>query len=288
MITETKIDLYKYFGVPRPQGALGYINSYIHERFAEYCPNRTRPAMIVFPGGGYHMRSDRECQPIAISYLAQGFNAFTVEYTTYGDAGENAHMPVMLIEAGMAVAYVRENAEKYGIRQDRIAVIGFSAGGHLAGCITTMYDCDDLVNALGEKAKLCRPSASVLSYPVITMHEKTHGGTRDVATNKNPDLYDKYSVEKCVTKNTPPCFVWATSQDNAVPVINSVLMAKALAENGVPFDLHIYNKGVHGIALANLETYKKDNPWLIEDVAKDWFMQSIKFLTELDFIQKED
>jgi len=288
MITETKIDLYKYFGVTRPKGALGYINSYIHERFDEYCPNRTRPAMIVFPGGGYYMRSDRECQPIAISYLAQGFNAFTVEYTTYDDAGETAHMPVMLIEAGMAVAYVRENAEKYAIREDKIAVIGFSAGGHLAGSITTMFDSEEIVNALGEKAKLCRPSASVLSYPVITMHEKTHGGTRDVATNKNPDLYDKYSIDKRVTKNTPPCFVWATSQDNAVPVINSVLMAKALAENDVPFDLHIYNKGVHGLALANLETYKKDCPWLLDEVAKDWFMQSIKFLTELDFIQKEN
>ena len=112
MITEKKIDLYKYFNLQRPEGAKGYLNSYILERSQEYSANRMRPAMIVFTGGGYWMRSDREKEPIALSYLAKGFNAFTVEYTV-GSESDNAHMPVMLIEACMAVAFVRENADKY-------------------------------------------------------------------------------------------------------------------------------------------------------------------------------
>ncbi len=282
MITEKKIDLYKYFNLPRPEGAKGYLNSYILERSKEYSANRMRPAMIVFTGGGYWMRSDREKEPIALSYLAKGFNAFTVEYTV-GSESDNAHMPVMLIEACMAVAFVRENADKYFIRKDKIGVIGFSAGGHLAGSVTTMWNEISVQNALKEKYTLARPDVAVLCYPVITFTHPTHGGTRDWATNSNPDLYDYYSLEKRVTKNTSPCFIWATSEDNCVPPISSILMAQALAENGVPFDLHIYHKGGHGLALANRESASSDDANCILPIAEGWFEQSIKFLSGLDF-----
>ena len=282
MITEKKIDLYKYFNLPRPEGAKGYLNSYVLERSEEYSANRVRPAMIVFPGGGYWMRSDRENEPVALSYLAKGFNAFTVEYTV-GKESDNAHMPVMLIEACMAVAFVRENADKYFIRKDKIGVIGFSAGGHLAGSVTTMWSADSVKNALGEKYLLSRPDVAVLCYPVISFTYPTHGGTRDWATGSNPELYYDYSIEQHVTKDTPPCFIWTTSGDTCVPPINSIIMAKALTENGVPFDLHIFNQGEHGSALANRETARSDTSGEILPIAESWFEQSIKFLTGLDF-----
>lgn len=281
MILENKIDLYAYFGVERPEGAKGYLNAYITERFEEYTKNRLRPTMLVFPGGGYWMRSDRECQPIALSYVAKGFQTFTVEYTVAQES-DNAHYPVMLIEAAMAVAYVRENAKKYWIREDKIAVIGFSAGGHLAGSIATMYDDENVIAALKDKAALCRPDAVVLGYPVITFIKPTHGGTRDICANNNPELFEKLSIENRVTENTPPTFIWSTSEDDCVPIINSALMAEALSNKHVPFECHIFRTGLHGLSLCNEETSRLDGKH--EDaVAEQWLEQSVVFLRGLGF-----
>lgn len=283
MFIERKIDLYAYFNVPRPhQNAKGYIDAYIIERSNEFTEKRLRPAMIVFPGGGYWMRSDREKEPIALAYLNQGFDAFTVEYSV-GSECEDAHFPIMLIEACMAVAFVKENAERYNIIKDKIAIIGFSAGGHLAGSCATMYDDKVVLDALKEKASLARPDVAVLSYPVVTFSKATHGGTRDWATGKNPDLYEELSVENRVTETTPPMFIWATYEDQTVPVINSILLAKALTEHKVPFDLHIYRKGCHGLSLASQETAKEGDSRMIEPIAEDWFIQSVKFLKQLGF-----
>ncbi len=283
MILEKEIDLYAYFGLKRVENARGYLNSYIIERCEEFSKKRLRPAMIVIPGGGYWMVSKREEEPIALAYTANGYQTFTLNYTT-GDVCKEAHYPIMLIEAAMAVAYVRENAKKYNIREDKIAVVGFSAGGHLAGSISTMYDDENIVKALGERAKLCRPDASVLAYPVITFAEKTHGGTRDWCTNNNPELYDKLSVEKRVTNNTPPTFIWSTYEDNCVPIINSVLLAEALCRNEVPFDLHIYRKGYHGMALCTRETSHDGQGDAMNEVASEWIKQSVKFLDTCDFV----
>ena len=296
MIVEKKIDLYAYFNLARPYPeARGYLNAFVIERSNEYTSERLRPSMIIFPGGGYAMRSDRENEPIAFSYLAKGFSVFTVEYSVTEESDKAKH-PIMLIEAAMAMAYVRENANKYNLLEDKIAVIGFSAGGHLAGCISTMFDDDAVKSALKDKALLCRPDASVLCYPVITFSDCTHGGTRSNLTGIRKDksefteedlaVFDKLSVEKRVTPNTPPCFIWATYGDNAVPVRNSILMADALTLNKVPYDLHIFRQGVHGLSLCNLETSNKGAPYCLEPIAEEWFELSVKFLNQLGFTVK--
>ena len=296
MIIENKIDLYAYFNLPRPYPeAKGYLNAYIISRSDEYTKNRVRPAMVIFPGGAYWFRSDRENEPIALAYLSKGFNAFTVEYSVVCES-EKAKHPVMLIEAAMAVAYVRENADKYNVISDKIAVIGFSAGGHLAGTITTMFNSQEVLSALKDKASLCKPDASVLCYPVITFTNATHGGTRTNLTGiankaeyskEELAIFDSLSVEKRVTDNTPPCFIWATYEDGSVPVINSILMAQALTLNKVPFDLHVFRKGVHGLSLCNIETSTNSCTQAhIEPIAEEWFELSIKFLRQLDFICK--
>ena len=293
MIIENKIDLYAYFNLPRPyKEAKGYLNAYIISRSAEYMPNRVRPAMVIFPGGGYWMRSDRENEPIALAYLSNGFNAFTVEYSVVCES-EKAKHPVMLIEAAMAVAYVRENADKYNVISDKIAIIGFSAGGHLAGTIATMFNDDIVKSALKDKANLCRPDAAILSYPVISFTSSTHGGTRanltgiqqkDSYSEEELAIFDSLSVEKRVTSDTPPCFIWATYEDGSVPVINSILMAQSLTLNKIPYDLHIFRKGVHGLALSNEETAIKGNPVHIEPIAEEWLGLSVKFLKQLGFV----
>lgn len=276
MICETKIDLYEYFGVKREdERCQGYLNSYILENYEEYCSNRLRPAMIVCPGGGYWMRSQREAQPVALSYSAQGFQTFILDYTVKSEY-ENARFPIMLIEVCMAIAYVRLHAEKYNIISDKISVLGFSAGGHLAGSALTMFDDKAVVDALGENAKYCRPDFGVLCYPVATFVAPTHGGTRDIACANNPDLYPVYALENRVTENTPPTFVWTTSEDTAVPPVSSILFAKALSENKIPFEFHIYQRGHHGLSLGNEEVSGKNEAPYPE--MQEWFMKSVEFL----------
>ncbi len=275
MICENKIDLYEFFGLKRKGNEQGYLNSYILENYQEFCPDRLRPAMIVCPGGGYWMRSDREAQPIALSYSANGFQSFVLEYTVKCQC-EDLKMPTMLIEACMAIAYVRINAQKYNIAPDKITVLGFSAGGHLAGSSLTMFDDDQVKDALGENSKYCRPDFGVLCYPVITFGTATHGGTRTNALNGDTSLYDAYSLEKRVTKNTPPTFIWTTSEDSTVPPVNSLMFATALSENKVPFELHIYQRGHHGLSLGTEEVDANQKAHYPE--MQDWLAKSVDFL----------
>lgn len=272
-----RIDLYKYFGVPRPDGAEGYLNAYISHVSKEYCKERKRPAMLVIPGGGYGMRSDRENEPIAFKYLAEGYNCFTLEYSLnpFG-------YPVQLIEGAMAVAYIKENAQDFGVIKDKVAAIGFSAGGHLAGMLATLFADKYVSEALKEKAVSARPDAVVLSYPVITS-VKTHAGTMQTISGGNAELADYLSLEKRVTEFSVPAFIWATADDNAVPVESSLKMAVAYREAGVQFELHIFKTGVHGLSLATNETSREGDKNLINSAVSEWFGLSVNWLKGMGF-----
>ena len=130
-----RIDLYEHFGIPRPNGAEGYLTTYIIERNKEFSGKRFRPAMLVIPGGGYKMVSAREEEPIALYYLSQGFDAFTLKYSVKPIA-----FPYQLLEGCMAMAYIRENAEELGVDKEHVSAIGFSAGGHLCGMLGSISD----------------------------------------------------------------------------------------------------------------------------------------------------
>ena len=158
MINET-VDLYEYFGVPRGENAGGILTSYVPYATHEVSAKK-RPAMIVFPGGGYWMLSDREKEPVALRFLSKGYSAFTLQYAVH------TAYPVPLVEACMAVAYIRENAQKYSVDEEHIAAVGFSAGGHLAAMLATMFAEKEVKAVLGERN--ARPDAVILSYPVIT------------------------------------------------------------------------------------------------------------------------
>lgn len=266
-----KIDLYKYFGLQRKGGESGYLNLYLPE--APDYPTRVRPAMLVIAGGGYGSVSPREKECIALAYIANGFAAFTLEYSI-----APVRFPVQLVEAAMAMVYIRENAEKFAIKSDKIAAIGFSAGGHLTAMLATLFDCEEVKAILKEKAALVRPDAVILSYPVITSGDKAHMGSFDNLCGDNYGLKKALSLENCVSAKSSPAFIWATVDDNLVPSENSLLMASAYKAAGVPFELHIFESGVHGLSLATEET-----SWINKPVQK-WLPLSITWLREHGFI----
>lgn len=194
--------------------------------------------------------------------------------------------PVPLLEAVMAMIYLRENAAKYGLDPAHLAAIGFSAGGHLAGMLSMLWEEPEIVSVLGDRVKDARPDAVVLSYPVITMGERTHGGTRDVITGGSEVLLQRLSLENRVSKKAAPAFLWHTQEDDCVPVENSLLLASAYRKAGVPFAMHIFEHGPHGLSLVSSETNDQtEYDTQLAPVGK-WFSLSLDWLKSRGFAVK--
>lgn len=247
MLCET-IDLYRYFGLEKQEWREGILTTYVPHSIENELRPKFRPGMLVIPGGGYRMRSDREKEPVALAYLKEGYCAFTLDYSV------STAYPAPLIEACMAMIYLRENAAKYHLDPAHIAAIGFSAGAHLAGMLSLLTGRPEITSVLGERATSARPDAVVLAYPVVTMGEWAHEGSRDVITGGDEVLKELLSLEKQVTKEAPPAFLWHTQEDVCVPVENSLLLAAAYRRAGAPFALHIFEHGPHGMSLVSPET----------------------------------
>ena len=243
------IDLYAYFGIKKPTDTKGTLTTYILDNSEEISLNRTRPAMLVIPGGAYAMCSFREAEPIAIQYLAKGFCSFVLDYSVAPIA-----YPYQLLEACMAMIYIRENARMLNVDDGHVAAIGFSAGGHLTGMLAIMWDEIEVKNILGDKIKLARPDAVVLSYPVISSKEIAHKGSIVNLTGNKAELFSKFSLEDRVNENSVPAFIWTTADDTCVPAENALVFACAYKKYNIPFELHIFPSGNHGLALATAET----------------------------------
>lgn len=241
-----KIDLYEHFRLPRAGREGGTLTVYCRETYGDLAPKR-RPAILVIPGGGYQMVSAREGEPVAMRFLQDGFCAAVLEYSV-----QTAY-PVPLIEGAMAMAYLRERAESYGIVPEKVGVIGFSAGGHLAGMLSTLYAEEPVRAALGDRP--VRPDFAVLCYGVLsTKPEIFHGGTAQVISGGDAVLSAALSLEDRVTKDCPPVFLLHTFEDGVVPVENSLQFAAACRKAGVPFELHVFEKGWHGVSIVSPET----------------------------------
>ena len=232
--------------------------------------NKTpRRAIIVCPGGGYQMLSDREAEPIARFYMAKGMNAFILRYSVNPHATNYAP----LIEAALAIKHVRENAEKYNIDPNYVFIVGFSAGGHLAASTGILWNIPEVKEALGDAPEgIAKPTGMILSYPVITAGPKAHKGSIHRlcgTTTPTEEEADRFSLEKHVDETTSPAFIWHTFEDKTVPVENALFLASALKENNVPFELHIYPYGPHGLSLANEET-SSGRPAMIVPHLQNW------------------
>ena len=217
----------------------------------------TGAAIVVCPGGGYGALAKHEGEGYARWFADHGIAAFVLKYRL-GTSGY--HHPIMLQDAARALRTVRANAGQWQVDPARIGIIGSSAGGHLASTLLTHFDAGKPEDADPIERVSSRPDFGILCYAVITLGPKTHAGSKKNLLGENPpqELVDYLSNEKQVTPQTPPCFVWHTWEDKGVPVENSLEFARALREKGVPFDLHIYQKGGHGMGLGKPDS---PHPW---------------------------
>lgn len=254
------------------------LTTYVLADSSELLNGKSRGAVLICPGGGYLNCSDREAEPIAMKFASMGYHAFVLRYSTYleGKAGfpditkdiepkENLVYPVQMREIGQAMLIMREHASEWLVDMDKIAVCGFSAGAHNTAMYCTNWDKPVITEHFGKPAELFQPAAMILGYTLsdyIFMKECMSKGKADpiffgisntaYLGNKNPseELLKEVSPARNVTANTPPTFLWATSEDNLVPVQHSLIMAKALADQNIPFEIHVFEKGDHGMGLA--------------------------------------
>jgi|LFRM01.1.fsa_nt_gb acetyl esterase/lipase len=217
-----------------------------------------RGSIIICPGGGYTHKAAHEGEPIALKLNAYGLNAYVLDYRVHPDLHPSPYQ-----DARRALLIARERASQNGSRPDRVGILGFSAGGHLAASAGTMWD-----------QEACRPDAMVLCYPVISFGKSGHVGCRInlLGESATKTQIDDLSLENRVDRHTPPTFLWHTADDAAVPVENTLLMAAALAARHVPFACHIYPHGAHGLGLAS--QYPDISGWPDACVA---FLESLGF-----------
>jgi acetyl esterase/lipase len=218
-------------------------------------------AMVVCPGGGYGGLAAHEGHDYALWLNGQGISAFVLKYRL---GSQGYRHPVMLQDAARAVRLVRSRATEWRIDVKRVGIMGSSAGGHLASTLLTHFDAGNPGATDPVDRESSRPELGILCYPVITMGEFTHAGSRQNLLGKEPsaDLIRLLSNELQVTKETPPCFLWHTWEDTAVKVENSLEFAAALRRAGVLFDLHIYEKGRHGLGLGDKPPFANPHPWV--------------------------
>lgn len=225
---------------------------------------RKRPLILICPGGGYTMTSDREAESIALQFLAMGYHAAVLRYSC-----APAQYPTALLELASCMVLIRNKAEEWQVDSEKIIVQGCSAGGHLAACLGMFWNQDFIAEGIGlkkEKQKLLRPNGMLLCYPVITSGEFAHRGSfESLLGNREAELSGKLSLETQVTKDTPRTFVWHTFEDQTVPVENSLLLVSALRKARISTEFHLYPKGQHGLALANALTAASDGSAVQEE-----------------------
>lgn len=227
--------------IPLPHGVLTHFGAAAGEK---------KPALVICPGGGYEFCSIREGAPVARAFARDGIETFVLEYDC-SDAPLGTR-PVRTLSA--AVAWVRQNAARFGVDETRIAVGGFSAGAHLAGTLATVWNRADWFER-GTDLTLHRPYAAVLCYPVVSAGPYAHRGSFVQLAGEDTARQQAFSLETLVDADTPPMFLWHTLTDATVPVENTLLLEAALRKAGVPHEVHLFPHGVHGLALADFETY---------------------------------
>ena len=241
-----------------------------------------RPAVIICPGGGYSFVSPREAEPVVRKFFGAGMNAYLLRYTTKEDSANYAP----LIQAALAIKLVRERAAEDNTDPNKIFIVGFSAGGHLAATAGIYWNIPEVRDAIGVSTGdapegINRPDGMVLCYPVIVGNDEfTHIGTRNNFCGTNePTEADKarFSMDLHVDATTPPAFIWHTFTDPHVPVENSLALMNAMAKQEIPFEAHIYPHGIHGLSLCNAEVSEGREDRL-EPHAEGWIDLAIKWI----------
>jgi acetyl esterase/lipase len=246
-----------------PDGAPGALGTSSNDipTITPYLPDlASGAAMVICPGGGYQHLAPHEGNDYALWLNQHGVTCFVLKYRL----GSNGYRhPAMINDASRAVRWVRAHADEYKIDLHRVGIMGSSAGGHLAATLMTHFDQDDPNANDPIDRQSSRPDLGILCYAVISMGEFAHQGSKTalLGTNPPPELVRDLSAELQVTPHTPPCFLWTTFEDKTVPMENTLLFAEALRKNRIPFDLHIYEKGGHGMGLKDKPPFAHPHPW---------------------------
>ena len=258
------------------------LTTYIVQHSKEFLGNRKRPAVLICPGGGYMVCSETEGEPVAVTFNRMGYHAFVLHYSVYSDPDpdfqppdpdeerpvspfegmppvippkERSVFPNPMLDIQAAMEFIIAHAEEWGVDPDQIALCGFSAGAHNAG----------IYSAYCVRRQMPKPAATILGYPLGDIRDNFYPGMSDMVTlqNKNfcvamlgtaeptEEQMDTVSIVKQIDENTPPMFLWNTSQDEMVLPVNSLHIAEALSRNHVPYELHTFERGPHGLSTAD-------------------------------------
>lgn len=231
-------------------GFIPDIHAYIHE------DDVNRDCMLVVPGGGYCMCVPPEGEVVGKVFYEQGMNVFVLTYTT--DITFSVPLKRQPMEdISRAVRFIRNNAKQYGIEGKKLIICGFSAGAHVCGSLAVHFndivDRDPYLNRISN-----RPDGVILSYPVITAGVFTHDSSIEALLGKEPsnEELEYFSLEKNVSEDTPPCFIWQTATDDLVPVENSYMFAEALRKKGVMYAHYVFPSGFHGLSVVNRDFFE--------------------------------
>ncbi len=248
------------------------LNVYARDRLGTPADNGERWAMLILPGGGYRVHSVPEAEPVALTFLQAGIQCFVLNYALAPDT-----YPQQLLEAAAAVAWIREHQQEYGV--SRVAVCGFSAGGHLAGCLANLWRLPLLSETLGRPSECFRPDAAILSYPVITWSQENESFQNLLGHPLTEEEQQLLSLERSVTPENPPTFLWATVTDEMVPVQNSMNYAQALLNAGVSLEFHLFHRGPHVTSVGTPESaYRRG---CVNPHAAHWTELCAEWLKEL-------
>ncbi len=237
--------------------------------------DEAKGAVVICPGGGYEFRSAREAEPVARAYNRAGYHAFVANYQLGEEMEPLGDGP--LVDLSQAVAWVNSHKGKLGIEGKDVYVCGFSAGAHLAASLGVLWK-DASRFPAGTDLALHRPDAMILCYPVISAGEWGHRGSFVRLAGEQQEDQQRYSLEKLVTRDAVPAFLWHTAADDGVPVQNTLLMADALARFGVPVEVHVFPYGVHGLSLATEEVDELVKGRLADAHVAQWMELCVRWM----------
>ncbi|MEE0655268.1 MAG: alpha/beta hydrolase [Blautia hansenii] len=242
------------------------LETYILGDVMDGARNRKTPLVLICPGGGYAMTSNREAEPIALQFNSMGYQAAVLRYSC-----APAVYPTALCELAQSVKLIREHAEEWSVNAEKIIVMGFSAGGHLAASYGVFWNEPWLAEKTQCDKKLLEPNGLVLCYPVISSKEEIahQDSIKNLLGESYPEMKEQVSLEDKVGKHTPKTFLWHTFTDPVVPFWNSFRFAEALGKAGVPMEYHLYPQGGHGLSLANEQTANEEGKG-VEKVCQSW------------------
>lgn len=285
-----------------------WFDTYLLDNSNELQPDKKRPAVLVCPGGGYQYTSDREAEPIALSFAAMGYHAFVLRYSV----DMEAVMPAPVKDIAKAMAYIKDHGDQWYLDSKNVFVAGFSAGGHLATSLGVFWNDSRMLPEYEGDRERIRPAGMILGYPVIDLkststhldigiqgypeYDDINFGQRhpairpeDLFIRENDKTYInfeiamnaymfggyatdeqiyQYSLQNHVSADTPPAFIWHGGDDGLIYPRNSFLFAEALKKNEVPCELHIFGTGGHGLGLANEVT--SNYPWENNEQVEPW------------------